>query len=77
MIDHATAALPEQADAPLRDLFDAAKLACDHWKDNPAALQAMEQECRAVPPHLRADLIEHFQAAYPIPSLTQTKEPTE
>lgn len=58
------AALLDHQDASLRDLFDAAKLACDHWKDNPAALQAMEQECRAVPPHQRADLIEHFEETY-------------
>lgn len=64
MTDYATAAPPEQADASLRDLFDAAKLACDHWKDSPAALQAMEQECRAVPPHQRAELIQHFEETY-------------
>lgn len=58
------AALLDHQDASLRDLFDAAKLACDHWKDNPAALQAMEQECRAVPPHQRADLIQHFKETY-------------
>lgn len=64
MTDHATTAPPEQAEASLRELFDAAKLACGHWKDNPAALQAMEQECRAVPPHQRADLIQHFEETY-------------
>ena len=55
----------EPQPAPLRDLFDAAKRACDHWNDGPVARQAMEQECRVVPPHLRADLIAHFEAEYP------------
>lgn len=50
--------------ASLRDLFDAAKRACDHWNDSPAARQAMEQECRAVPPHQRAELISHFEETY-------------
>ncbi|CAM3406721.1 hypothetical protein [Paracidovorax anthurii] len=71
------AALPDQQDASLRDLFDAAKLACEHWKDRPAALQAMEQECRAVSPHQRAELIEHFQSAYLIPTIDEAKESTE
>lgn len=60
------AALPaDTPHAPLRDLLIAAERACDHWKDGPAARQAMEQECRAVPPHQRADLIQHFKEAYP------------
>ena len=50
--------------ATLRDLFDAAKRACDHWNDGPAARQAMERECREVPPHQRADLIQHFEETY-------------
>ena len=50
--------------APLRDLFDAAKRACDRWNDGPAARRAMERECREVPPHQRADLIKHFEETY-------------
>ncbi len=50
--------------APLRDLFDAAKRACDRWNDSPAARQAMERECREVPAHQRADLIQHFEETY-------------
>lgn len=55
----------EPQPAPLRDLFDAAKRACDHWGDSPAARQAMERDCRAVPPHQRAELIKHFEENYP------------
>lgn len=51
--------------ASLRDLFDAAKRACVHWNDTPAAREEMARQCREVPPHLREDLIEHFQSAYP------------
>lgn len=59
-------ALSHQVDAAptLRDLFDAAKRACDRWNDSPAARQAMERECREVPPHQRADLIQHFEETY-------------
>ena len=58
----------EPAAARLRELFDAAKRACDHWSDSPGARQAMEQECRAVPPHQRAELIAHFDEFYPPPA---------
>lgn len=69
------AALPAEAPpAPLRDLFDAARRACDRWSDSPAARQAMEQECREVPPNQRADLIAHFHEAYPPPTAHAEKE---
>ena len=69
------AALPSDAPpAPLRDLFDAAKRACDHWNDGLAARQAMERECREVPPYQRADLIKHFDEFYPPPPADAEKE---
>lgn len=58
----------EPQSAPLRDLFDAAKRACDHWGDSRGARQAMERECRAVPPHQRAELIAYFDEFYPPPA---------
>ena len=64
----------EPAPASLRDLFDAAKRACDHWNDSPAARQAMERECREVPPFQRADLIKHFDEFYPPPPADAEKE---
>ena len=50
--------------ASLRDLFDAAKRACDHWKDDQAARDAMKADCLATPAHLRAELIQHFEESY-------------
>lgn len=46
-------------------LLAAAMLACDHHGDNPAAREAMRADCLATPPHLRADLLAHFQQTYP------------
>lgn len=50
--------------ASLRDLLAAAQLACDHWGDSQEARRAMRADCLATPPHLRADLIQHFQENY-------------
>lgn len=46
------------------ELLKAALLACDHHRDSEAARQAMRDECLALPPHLQADLLEHFRQAY-------------
>lgn len=46
------------------DLIQAAMRACDHWGDGVEARALMESECRATPPHLRADLLAHFQRTY-------------
>ena len=50
--------------ASLRDLFDVAKRACTHWNDTPEAREEMARQCREILPHLRADLIQHFQENY-------------
>lgn len=61
-------ALPQTSDSPavppLRDLLAAAQRACDHWGDSPEARRAMRADCLATPPHLRADLIQHFEETY-------------
>lgn len=51
--------------ASLRDLFDAAKRACARWNDTPEAREEMARQCREVPPHQRAELIQHFEENYP------------
>ncbi|QTD44562.1 hypothetical protein [Ottowia testudinis] len=60
-------ALPEAIEEhpSIQDLLAAAKRACDHWGDSLAARRQMRQECLAVPPHLRAGLIQHFEESYP------------
>lgn len=46
-------------------LLDAAALSCDYWGDDQAARDQMRQEVENTPLHLRQDLLEHLQAAYP------------
>lgn len=48
-----------------QDLLAAARRACDHWSDSPAAREQMRRECLEIPPHYRADLIKHFEDQYP------------
>lgn len=42
------------------DLLRAAMRVCDHYGDSEAAREEMRQECRALPLHLQADLLDHF-----------------
>lgn len=51
----------------VRELLDAAARACAHWKDSPEACRAMKADCLATLPHLREDLIQHFETAYQQP----------
>ncbi len=51
-------------DLALSELLDAAMLVCDHWQDGPEARDRMRQDVIQTPPHLRADLLAHFQRAY-------------
>lgn len=37
---------------------------CDHWRDGEPAREQMRKECEDTPPHLRADLLAHFQTEY-------------
>ena len=41
-------------------LLSAAMSVCDRHGDNDAARQEMRDQCLALPPHLQADLLEHF-----------------
>ena len=43
------------------DLIEAAMKVCDHHGDGEAARADMRQQCLELPPHLQADLLEHFQ----------------
>ena len=45
-------------------LFEAAMRACDHHGDGPAAREEMRRQCLETPPHLHADLTDHFQKTY-------------
>ena len=49
----------------MKKLLAAAMRACDHWGDGPEAREQMRRECLETPPHLRADLLEHFRREYP------------
>lgn len=46
-------------------LLAAAMRVCDDHGDGPAARADMERDCLATPPHLRRDLLEHFQSVHP------------
>jgi hypothetical protein len=46
---------------PLDELLEAAMRVCDRYGDGPEARADMERDCRATPPHLRADLLEHLR----------------
>lgn len=48
----------------LEPLIQAAMKACDYWGDDSLARDQMRQDCMDTPPHLRADLIDHFQQEY-------------
>lgn len=42
------------------DLIQAAMRVCDRYGDDDAARQEMREQCLELPPHLQADLLEHF-----------------
>lgn len=46
-------------------LMEVSMRACTAHGDRPDARAAMRADCQATPPHLRADLLDHFQASYP------------
>ena len=41
-------------------LLEAAMSVCDQHADNDAAKQEMREQCLELPPHLQADLLDHF-----------------
>lgn len=55
---------PEANDLLLARLIHAAMRACDYWGDSAASRAPMRQACIDTPPHLRADLLEHFRTMY-------------
>ena len=57
-----------EVDATTTALIAAAMHVCDLYGDNASKREAMRLDCLTVPAHLRLDLLEHFQAAYPQPS---------
>lgn len=52
-------------DPVLHELLQAAMRACDAWQDGPEAREQMRRDCIDTPPHLRADLRDHFNQTYP------------
>ena len=50
-----------EAHATAVALIAAAMKVCDHHGDGDAARADMRRECLELPPHLQADLLEHFQ----------------
>lgn len=46
------------------ELIEAAMRAAAHWKDDP---EEWRRQCLEVPPHQRADLLDHLQSQYPKP----------
>lgn len=46
------------------ELIQTAMRAADHWKDD---LDEWRRQCLEVPPHQRADLLDHLQRQYPKP----------
>ncbi|RYG55104.1 MAG: hypothetical protein EON56_06150 [Alphaproteobacteria bacterium] len=46
-------------------LMEVAMRACHAHGDGPAARAEMQADCLATPPHLCADLLDHFRASYP------------
>ena len=58
----------QSVDKTTTNLIEAAMRVCDFHGDNASSREAMRLDCLAVPAHLRLDLLEHFQAAYPQPS---------
>lgn len=56
---------------PVEAVLEAAMRACDHHDDSEAARQEMRRQIAEVPAHLRAELLQHFDRAYP----TQEDDP--
>lgn len=52
----------QDVQATSKELIKAAMLVCDHYRDNESARADMRRECLATPPHLQADLLDHFQS---------------
>ena len=55
-------------------LLAGAMRVCDRHGDDEAARQAMRDECQALPVHLQADLLNHFEARRVNPEITERKQ---
>ena len=66
----------QSVDKTTTNLIEAAMRVCDFHGDNASSREAMRLDCLAVPAHLRLDLLEHFQAAYPQPTNLNTTAKT-
>lgn len=51
-------------DPVLVELLNEAMRVCDLWRDSQAARDQMRDDIYQTPPHLRADLLEHFRQTY-------------
>ncbi len=56
------------------ELLAAAMRRCDRHGDDEAARQAMRDDCLALPTHLQADLLNHFEARRVNPEITERKQ---
>lgn len=67
LIEHKPALLAylHEVEAMTADLIAAAMRCSDHHADSDLARAQMRADIEATPPHLRADLLEHFRQAYP------------
>lgn len=52
------------SDATLREVLALAQLACDRFRDDAPARQAMRTACMETPPELLDDLLAHFRSEY-------------
>ena len=57
-------ALLQEAHETTALLVATAMRACDHHGDTDEAREQMRADCLNTPPHLRADLLAHFQQTY-------------
>ena len=55
---------PANDEGFLARLIAAAMKACDHYRDSDAAREQMRLDCLNTPPHLSADLLDHFAKTY-------------
>lgn len=56
------------------ELIRAAMRRCDQFKDDEASRQAMRDDCLALPVHLHADLLNHFEGRRVNPEITERKQ---
>ncbi len=55
----------QSVDKTTTNLIEAAMRVCDFYGDNETMRESMRLGCLDVPPHLKADLLEHFKTTYP------------